>query len=100
MKRTLGILGFWTLGIFQDIENYDLQSSGTMFLRRLVAEKEPDVDDADEDHVALPGDSLRLRPNEPDLQNRLCYDRSRHHHVEVGESEIFTFHIFFKLLIR
>ena len=79
-------MGSWALGRFQDIENYDLQSPGTMFLRCLVAEKEPDVDDADEDHVALPGDSLRLRPNKPDLQNRLCYDRSRHHHVEVGES--------------
>ena len=95
MKRTLGILGFWTLGIFQDIENYDLQSSGTMFLRRLVAEKEPDVDDADEDNVALPGNGLRLRPNQPDLENRLSYDRRGHHHVEVGESGIFSLNIVF-----
>ena len=95
MKRTLGILGFWTLGIFQDIENYDLQSSGTMFLRRLVAEKEPDVDDADEDNVALPGNRLRLRPNKPDLKNRFCYDRNGHDNVEVGESGIFSLNIVF-----
>ena len=95
MKRTLGILGFWTLGIFQDIENYDLQSSGTMFLRRLVAEKEPDVDDADEDNVALPGNRLRLRPNKPDLNNRFCYDRNGHDNVEVGESGIFSLNIVF-----
>ena len=88
-------MGFWTLGIFQDIENYDLQSSGTMFLRRLVAEKEPDVDDADEDNVALPGNSLRLRPNKPDLKNRFCYDRNGHDNVEVGESGIFSLNIVF-----
>ena len=95
MKRTLGILGFWTLGIFQDIENYDLQSSGTMFLRRLVAEKEPDVDDADEDNVALPGNSIRLRPKKQDLKNCFCYYRSGHDYVEVGESGIFSLNIVF-----
>ena len=67
---------------------FDLQSPGAMFSCRLVAEKESDVDDADEDDVALPGNGLRLRPNQPDLENRLSYDRRGHHHVEVGESGI------------
>ena len=56
-----------------------------MFSCRLVAEEETDVDDADENNVALAGDSLRLRPIKPDIKKGLCYDRSGHHHVEVGE---------------
>ena len=88
-------MGSWALGNFQDIENYDLQSPGAMFFCRLVAEKEPDVDDADEDNVALPGNRLRLRPNKPDLKNRFCYDRNGHNNVEVGESGIFSLNIVF-----
>ena len=73
----------------------DLHSPGDMFACQLVAEKEPDVDDADEDNVALPGNRLRLRPNKPDLKNRFCYDRNGHDNVEVGESGIFSLNIVF-----
>ena len=89
---------FRTLKHYND-QLVDLQSPGAMFSRRLVAEKEPDVDDADEDHVALPRNSLRLRPNKQDLKNRFCYYRSGHDYVEVGESGIFSLNIvvFWKL---
>ena len=59
-----------------------------MFPRRLVAEKESDVDAADEDDVALAGHGFRLRPNKQDLEKGLGYDQGGHHHVEVGESGI------------
>ena len=87
----------WDLEEFQNTKNYDqlfnLQSPGAMFPRRLVAEKESDVDAADEDDVALAGHCLRIRPSEPDLKKGLGYDRGGHHHVEVGESGIFSLDI-------